>query len=388
VSLESPHHGLIDLGSGLTAEGRSQLAPRPEIVESWRRSARSGVRADTFDVPYEPDVDADGRLYRAAKPVLDQVAEDLIATNMSLVLTDERADVLDRRAPGRNLRARLDQILLAPGFCYGEGTVGTNAIGTALEQRGPSTVEGDEHFAEALGRMACAAVPIEDPRTGRHLGAVDLTSRVEDANPLMMPLAKRAAWEIEQRLLDDASMTQQILREHLLRARRGAKGPVVSLNEATMISNTAAAGMLRSSDQELLWDWAQRALRGHRQPAPELRLASGFSVVARCKAVTDGDQVVGALVELTPAAPSTDDQGPSGRQKSPGRSPFGWASLTDAERTVAEVVAEGLTNAEAGARLFLSHHTVGFHLRQIFRKLDVSSRVELTRLVADRRQLR
>jgi DNA-binding CsgD family transcriptional regulator len=55
---------------------------------------------------------------------------------------------------------------------------------------------------------------------------------------------------------------------------------------------------------------------------------------------------------------------------------------------VAEVVAEGLTNAEAGARLFLSHHTVGFHLRQIFRKLDVSSRVELTRLVAERGDLR
>jgi DNA-binding CsgD family transcriptional regulator len=204
----------------------------------------------------------------------------------------------------------------------------------------------------------------------------------------MLPLAKRAAWEIEQRLLDDASMTQQILREHLLRARRGAKRPIVSLNEATMISNTAAAGILRPSDQELLWDWAQRALRGHRQLAPELRLASGFSVVARCEAVTDGDQMVGALVELTPAAPSNDTLGQSGRHGSVGRSPFGWASLTDAERTVAEVVAEGLTNAEAGARLFLSHHTVGFHLRQIFRKLDVSSRVELTRLVAERGQLR
>jgi DNA-binding CsgD family transcriptional regulator len=50
---------------------------------------------------------------------------------------------------------------------------------------------------------------------------------------------------------------------------------------------------------------------------------------------------------------------------------------------VIELVAEGLTNRETGERLFLSHHTVGFHLRSIFCKLDVSSRVELTRLAIE-----
>jgi DNA-binding CsgD family transcriptional regulator len=55
----------------------------------------------------------------------------------------------------------------------------------------------------------------------------------------------------------------------------------------------------------------------------------------------------------------------------------GWDSLTDAERRVAELVAEGLTNQQTGGRLFVSHHTVDFHLRQIFRKLGITSRVEL-----------
>jgi DNA-binding CsgD family transcriptional regulator len=59
----------------------------------------------------------------------------------------------------------------------------------------------------------------------------------------------------------------------------------------------------------------------------------------------------------------------------------GWASLTDTERGVAAVIAEGLTNREAAARLYLSRHTIDFHLRQIFRKLRIVSRVELTRHV-------
>jgi DNA-binding CsgD family transcriptional regulator len=58
----------------------------------------------------------------------------------------------------------------------------------------------------------------------------------------------------------------------------------------------------------------------------------------------------------------------------------GWPSLTDTERAVADLVAEGLTNPQVAARMFLSRYTVDFHLRQIFRKLDVASRVELTRL--------
>jgi DNA-binding CsgD family transcriptional regulator len=59
----------------------------------------------------------------------------------------------------------------------------------------------------------------------------------------------------------------------------------------------------------------------------------------------------------------------------------GWASLTDTERRVAGLVAEGLTNQQTGARMFVSRHTVDFHLRQIFRKLTITSRVELAGVV-------
>ena len=51
--------------------------------------------------------------------------------------------------------------------------------------------------------------------------------------------------------------------------------------------------------------------------------------------------------------------------------------LTPAERRVADAVAEGMTNKEAAAALYLSVKTVDFHLQAIYRKLALRSRTEL-----------
>ncbi len=53
--------------------------------------------------------------------------------------------------------------------------------------------------------------------------------------------------------------------------------------------------------------------------------------------------------------------------------------LTEREREVLTLIAEGLTSAEIGRRLFLSTHTVQTHWDHIMTKLDLHSRVELTK---------
>lgn len=84
------------------------------------------------------------------------------------------------------------------------------------------------------------------------------------------------------------------------------------------------------------------------------------------------------------------DTGKAARNEQPARNhapsdrrDCGWDRLTDSERAVATLVAVGLTNREVAEQIFVSPHTVSFHLRKIYRKYDVRSRVELTRLLVE-----
>ena len=56
--------------------------------------------------------------------------------------------------------------------------------------------------------------------------------------------------------------------------------------------------------------------------------------------------------------------------------------LTPHELQIAVLVAQGMTNREAAAALFLSPKTIEYHLGQIYRKLDVRGRAQLARLMA------
>ena len=60
-----------------------------------------------------------------------------------------------------------------------------------------------------------------------------------------------------------------------------------------------------------------------------------------------------------------------------GGSETGDPEFTQREREVTELIANGLTNAEIGRRIFVSESTAKFHVRNVMRKLGVHSRAEV-----------
>ncbi|MFF0153657.1 BREX system ATP-binding domain-containing protein [Micromonospora sp. NPDC005203] len=99
-------------------------------------------------------------------------------------------------------------------------------------------------------------------------------------------------------------------------------------------------------------------------------LASAVDLYLECGAQGDVDRVREKLRHL---------DAHNVRRLDAERPKSGWESLTSAELRVIRAIIDGRTNREAASALFLSPHTVDSHLRRVFSKLKINSRVELTR---------
>ena len=356
---------------------RGQRSVSDAILLSWRRSADAGLVPHEIHAPYDPDVDADGRLRWAAAPGMAAVSADLAGVEVALLLADGRGHVIERWTPASAASA-MDRIGAAAGFVCDEAVVGTNSIGAALSTRGPSVVLGPEHFADALTAVSCASSAVTDPLTGRVLGVVNMTCARRAYSAVMPALIGRIVHETQQRLTGESGVSGTALHAAFLQARRRAKGPIAVLDGRRMFVNSAGASLVHAGDRAVLWEWAEPLLAEASGRGTSLIVLSSGVRRVRCTAVDEADPTAGAVVRLdaglspTPVPEPVADAAASR-----------WAMLTVSERAVAEHVAHGLTNREAASQLFISAHTVDYHLRQIFRKLELRSRVELARVVAD-----
>jgi transcriptional regulator of acetoin/glycerol metabolism len=289
---------------------------RPEIAASWRRSVLMGVDPHgRRGIPYDPEREAAPRLLRAAEPVLDRLVQQLSGTSTAVVLADSKAWILWRGAGMRSLFAGLDRINASLGCCLGEELVGTNGLGTVVEERRPSVIVGGEHYQESMQDFTCVGVPVLNPLNGRLEGVLDLTCRSRDTNELLLPLLTAAVREIGQRLREQASARERALFDEFIKQSRRQPQAVASLNEDFLITNSAAASLFEPADHALLWDWAGSAVATGRSVAGELRLTRDIAVHARCTPVDDGGgSTAGVVITMTPTA----GRGTSARTAAPG----------------------------------------------------------------------
>jgi DNA-binding CsgD family transcriptional regulator/tetratricopeptide (TPR) repeat protein len=116
------------------------------------------------------------------------------------------------------------------------------------------------------------------------------------------------------------------------------------------------------------------------------RRAQDDRAIGRLTEAIEGYQAIGAAADMARVRRRLRKLGVRRRHwtQAADRPEAGWESLTETEQNVADLVAEGLSNRDVAARMYVSVHTVAFYLRQIFRKLEIGSRVELARIVVKR----
>jgi hypothetical protein len=216
---------LARVHDALLSGNRPPAAPRRLVARSWKRVLAHGVDPDLGDPP-GPLSAAEVERRRAASP-LQRVLPELRAALTSvaddashiMVITDADGRLLWREGAAQ-VRRRADDLGFTEGADWSEGSVGSNAIGTALAEAAPVQLFAAEHFVRTHHVWTCTACPVHDPRSGELLGVVDVSGPAHTVHPTTVALVSTAV------KLAETSLWRR--HEGRLDALRGLAAPILS----------------------------------------------------------------------------------------------------------------------------------------------------------------
>ncbi|MEU6761832.1 GAF domain-containing protein [Streptomyces sp. NPDC046853] len=188
-----------------TEAGTVTRPVRSVVADSWRRSARARVSPEDTGAAVEL-TDGDLGAYRAEHPLAGVMP--LFRELMGTFAMDGEHLLAVCDAHGRLLwveghsatRQKAGRMNFVPGARWAESAMGTNAPGTAVAVDRPVQVFAAEHFIRRVQPWTCAAAPVHDPRTGRLLGAVDITGGDRLAHPHSLAFVQAVARAAESQL--------------------------------------------------------------------------------------------------------------------------------------------------------------------------------------------
>jgi transcriptional regulator of acetoin/glycerol metabolism len=174
------------------------------IVRSWQRSAERGIGIERGETRCTPRYDLMQRrdnnqtLLNCSQPVLESLYHE-IAGSSSMVLLADSEGVILHSIGDPDFVEQAQKVFLKPGGIWSESVNGTNAIGTALEEKMTVQVHSSEHFIDKNRFLSCSATPIFNPKGGI-LGALDVSGDYRVHQQHTMALVRLSAQMIENQM--------------------------------------------------------------------------------------------------------------------------------------------------------------------------------------------
>jgi DNA-binding CsgD family transcriptional regulator/tetratricopeptide (TPR) repeat protein len=356
------------------------------LTDAQRHDAAHGVMASAGD-------DALGPMAWAAAPAILGARADLAAGRFREAAAEAETGLATAGGLGPHLLSMSGLSALAAA------TLRAGDVNAARRYVAPGTLpEGSGTVATPCSGYPHAAFALVRAQVAEAYAGAD--SLVDTFGPLCDEVL-RHRWTL---IADPAAAAWLVRTAHTLGARPAAEAVVVAAERLARDNPSFPAARTAAAHARGLLDGSADALEeavtgGHTVPwarasaTEDLALLSGPGETpeSRRRAVAALDsalaayEAMGATRDVARVRRRLRRMGVRRRHWSHTERPVsGWDSLTDTERAVSELVAQGLTNRQVADQLFMSAHTVAFHLRHVFRKLDIGSRVELARLTLQR----
>lgn len=152
------------------------------------------------------------RLITVAAPFVKILYDFVVGSGFIIILTDKEGCILNLIGD-KDIVNAAKELNMVIGAYMDEGSIGTNAMGTAIKEDSPIQVSAKEHFITAYHRWTCSAAPIHDVQ-GNIIGTLNLTGRSHLVNPHSLGLVVAAVRSIENQMKMES--TQKKLQEAYL----------------------------------------------------------------------------------------------------------------------------------------------------------------------------
>ena len=231
---------------------------REMILESWQRCSQYGVnpfkgKGDCISEEQLNEIRTEyEKLIEVAAPFMAEIHDFVKNSGYVVVLTNEEGLILDV-VGDENIMKNAEDLKFVKGAFWNEEEVGTNAIGTALNEKRPLQVVGEEHFCREHHSWACSAAPIHD-KDGRIIGTLDMSGPANLVHSHTLGIVVSAVKAIENNLrIKEKNKQLQVANEFSQTVLNSISEALISIDRQGKLvkMNNAARNILDLEDEDI-----------------------------------------------------------------------------------------------------------------------------------------